>query len=275
MRTALIVGDLHCGSLYAPFPAGFVTSYGSEYAPNIGQRYLNECWQDMAGKLPALDVIFANGDMIDGQQPKDEGRFLCEPDPVFQARAARILLAPILSKLKPSGVVLWREGTDYHEGRAAMHAEALAEWCGARPTAGRYAKAWEITDVDGVVLDVAHNAPGFERYRASALDKLLGFAAENADWLGGTDCIVRSHLHLDYWCVQHGLQVAVHCPAWELQTHYAQKSKAPMRMLSRWIGSVLLNIDAAWRERNQAAVQVVPLLYEHPRPGAERTGGAS
>ena len=269
MQTALVIGDLHAGSPYAPFPAGFVTSYGTEHAPNPAQVYLNQCWAHMADHLPPLDCIFANGDMIDGQQPKDEGRYLCEPDPVWQARAARELLAPVLAKLKPGGKVFWREGTDYHEGRAARDAESLAEWCGAEHDHGRYAQAWKLTEIGGVVLDVAHNGPSFERYHAGALNKVMGFADENADWLGGVDCLVRSHLHLDYWQVQHGLQIAVAVPAWEIQTHFAQKSKAPMRMISRWLGSVLLHIDPAWREMNQAPVQVTPLLYEHPRPGRE------
>ena len=53
MQTALVIGDLHAGSPYAPFPAGFVTSYGTEHAPNPAQIYLNRrrTWPTVCHRL--------------------------------------------------------------------------------------------------------------------------------------------------------------------------------------------------------------------------------
>lgn len=266
MKTGLAIGDLHSGSQFAPFPDGFQTSYNAVYKPNIGQEYVNRCLVDMAASLPPLDFIILGGDMIDGQQPADEARYLCEPDPIWQARAAYELLAPILAKLKSGGKVFALEGTDYHDGISGSAAEGLAERCNAEPGPdGHFAWPWLRLDVDGVVLDCAHRLSYFLRYRATALEREQGFIAEQNGWSGNVDAIVRFHTHSEYLCLQQGLKIAIAVPGWQMQTHYAKRSLSPNRLISRWLGSVLLNVDASWRERGQAVVQPTPLLYAHPK----------
>jgi hypothetical protein len=267
MKTILVTGDWQAGSQFGLFPRGFTNSADLLVTLNKAQEYLLSCYEHMISGLPPLDIVIFNGDIIDGCQPKSGGAFLCEQQPDWQVSAAYELARPLLNRVKDNGEVYCTEGTDYHDGLVGSDAELFAKTVGARPRADRhYAWDWLRLSVDGVLLDVAHHLSVFQRYRSAALDREIGFANENADWIDPPDAIFRSHTHSGWRLVEDGLQVAVSIPAFEVQTQYARR-KAPNRFVSRYIGAALANIDPAWRKMNQNPVQPIKLLYEHPKIG--------
>ena len=52
-----------------------VGSTGVELNLNVGQEYLWECWKHFIQDVPPrIDVLVINGDAIDGQNVKEQGR---------------------------------------------------------------------------------------------------------------------------------------------------------------------------------------------------------
>ncbi len=249
-----ILADAHVGSAFGPWPPEAELSIGGRHQPNIGQQYLVENWYRIAEELPALDVLILNGDIIDGQQPKDRGRYLVEEDPLYQARAAHLLLQPFLAK---SRVRYCTEGTGYHEGDGAMAAEWLAREIGAVNKDEHHCWDWLLLEMGGLNWDIAHRQSIMMRYRSTAMEREMQFSAMLSD---SADVLVRSHNH-SYAYLQMvsdgGLQHSVSTPAWQLQTHFARTSISPNRLFSSQLGMVVLETEGK-------AVFPRPFLFAHP-----------
>jgi len=71
-------------------------------------------------------------------------------------------------------------------------------------------------------------------------------------------------VHSNWIVVEDGLRKALALPAWQLQSHYAQKAKTPNRTRSLWIGSALLEIDPTAMERYDSPITFKRLTYPHP-----------
>lgn len=252
-----IIADIHVGSAFGPIPLKFVSSNGNLIQPNIGQKYLLRNWLRIADEIPNLDVLILNGDIIDGQQPKAQGRYICEPDPQFQARAALELLQPYLAK---SQIIYCTEGTEYHEGESATWAEWLAREIKAEAYQhGHYAWDWLLLEIGGLQFDIAHRQSFFLRYRATALEREMQFSA----MLESTaDVIVRSHTH-QYAVLQMpcdgGIQFGISTPGWQLQSHYARTSYSPNRLYPLRLGIIAIIIE-------NDRVRVDDYTFAHPPP---------
>lgn len=259
------------GSMYAPCPAGFATSYDSLHQPNQAQAYLNECYADMAAKLPRLDWIELGGDMIDGTQPKSAGAYIWEPLPMFQARAAAVMLEPILAKLKKGGRVYAIQGTGYHDGDTCEWAEWLAEQVGAIRAGPHRARPWLILDVGGIGLDFSHRNSVTTRYRSMPLSRELGFMLERCAKSGESPPygIIRHHSHGEFNAVAQGLRQACECPPWQMQSHFAQMSTSPNRLYSEYLGSVLVRVYPDRLAEHRRPIVWEELLYSHPKPTRE------
>jgi hypothetical protein len=270
--TGLHVGDVHVGSMVAPCPEGFETSYDSIYQPNVAQLYLNQCWAEMLRRLPPLDYVSFGGDLIEGPQWKENHHLIWEPSELSQARAALLLLQPILGKLKPGGKVWYVRGTKYHVGEVGLWDEWLAERLGAEQRHGRYTRTWLNADVCGIRLDTAHRNSSMLRYRATPLNRELEFAENRCSKTGDQPPhgIIRHHSHGEYNTVGLGMRVAVECPAWQLQTEFAQSSISPNRLFSAHFGSVLAYIyPDRLRDLRRPVVWGDELLFKHPTPDVE------
>lgn len=254
IRRVGLFSDLHAGSAFAPWPPDGELSIGGQHVPNIGQTYLNENMTAIADALPPLDVILFNGDLIDGQQPKDRGRYLVEDDPQFQARAALLLLEPFLKK---APIRYYCEGTEYHEGESAQWGEWLAREMGAVRRDEHCAWDWLLLDMFGLKWDVAHRQSIMIRYRSTALEREMQFSAMLSET---ADVIVRSHNHsyMFLQMVSDGtVQTSVSTPAWKMQGHYERTSLSPNRLYSSQLGMVVLEVE-------DRQVTARPFLFAHP-----------
>lgn len=275
-KTGLVIGDLHAGSMFAPCPEGFVTSTDSVYQPNGCQLYLNTCWRHMCDTLPALDWLVLAGDMIDGEHPKDGGRFVWEVDPLAQVMAALEMLRPVIAKLRNGAPVYILEGSRYHVGIGALGDEALGRVMGLAARGAYVRRPWLLLDVDGVTLDIAHRQSTATAYPISALERELQAAMMRA--ARGDEAapygIIRHHTHNEYLVAARGLRVACAVPAWQVQTHFAQVSISPNRLWSAYIGSVLVRVDGEAIHRLQPPVSFEPILYRHPQTKKEKVDEA-
>ncbi len=225
-----IISDIHVGSAFAPCPKKFVTSMGTTVVMNRGQKYIYKNMMDIAKRLPYLDLLVVNGDAIDGQQPKQEGLYVIEPDPQFQARAALELLEPFAQKAK---AVLVTEGSDYHTGNGATWCEWLArELRSPKDEFGHHAWARVPLDIDGVTIDISHHISKFIQYQSSSAEREMQFNVRlPPELLGGADLIVRSHIH-EFLVLKrprgfgHVLTIVV-TPGWKLMGHWGAKTKMP------------------------------------------------
>jgi len=269
-HTIIALSDMHVGSAFGIFPQDFVLSVGSVATLNVGQEYLLECWNDMLTRIPKrFDVLVLNGDIVDGQQPKQMARELTEPDPAFQVRAAIQLLQPLAKRAKK---VFVTRGTSYHVGQGHEFEEHLAELLKAERQGNSYTRDWLLLDVGGARMDFAHHTSHMIRYRTSALSREIQFSFLLNAWKD-CDLIVRSHIH-HYIQVNTEGKIAITTPGWQLQPGYAKRSKYPHRMFPKYLGAVQISV---WPDRKQGARQhseefiaTNGILYEHPELGYER-----
>jgi len=264
--TALVIADLQAGSAFAPFPADFMRSTGDVSDLNEGQKDLNRFWAHMVGRLPPkLDYLLLVGDMIEGQQWKERGRYLTEVDPQWQARAAVEMLEPIAKRASEIYVL---EGTHYHVGEAGTWEEWVARSLGAEPDAwGHHAYDWLLLDVEGIILDVGHHQSVTIVNTTMPLERELRHSLMIDDVRPDVDLIIRAHSHLYRWlCIDGRLMLA--CPPMQLQTHYARHSKTPNRYFSRLLGSVLLTLYPGRKTpectNREDYIKHEALWYNHP-----------
>jgi len=272
-RTIVNISDMHVGSRWGIFPPGFQGATGEVIQLNVGQEYLNECWEHQLKVLPKrFDILLLNGDIIHGKNKKENALHLTEQDPEWQVRAAKVLLEPLAKRAR---AVLATQGSPYHTGPGGWGDEALAHSLKARPDpAGHSAWDWALWNVDGVLLDVCHRESACIRYGSMPLEREQQFDRMSADIKGGSaDLIIRAHIHTFQFLNADG-ELAVSSPAWCLQGGFAKLSISPNRKLSRLIGSVKITLfpDKKPAEpRNKGDyVSAEPIWYPTPRLGYER-----
>jgi hypothetical protein len=235
----LVISDLHVGSVYGLLPPGYHDSRGNEIRQNIGQKYLWDCWLDLAARAKRLrpDVVVVNGDLVDGRRGE-----LCLQSPVDQAEAC----LQVLQALGCRGAKwFFVQGTEFHDSEAGREVEVVASQLGTSYVglgAGVYTR--EVLDLEcgGVVVNFAHGiSTGAGLYRAVAIDReaLWSALAGKAGSLPKADVIVRSHAHY-FVHVEHASKHAVVTPCWQLQTRFMRR-RSVYRMVPD-IGAVVLDV---------------------------------
>lgn len=267
----VVLSDLHAGSTVGLWPGSHRVEGGGEYSANVYQLWLGECWNHMAGEVRQMrpDFVVLNGDVLQGVNMRD-GQLITNNISVQQS-AARRLLEPV--RASTSAMYLIR-GTDWHEGKASEHIEALGELLDTVVDPATGQRSWwelylnlEPERENGPVCHFAHHVgissvPWYEAtvplrdalLQLSELDRFYGPTAPNLR------CVVRSHrhrfIHVD---APPDLNVVV-TPAWQLKTAFAFKKAASMLPQIGW---VLLEWDG--RE-----VSVRSRIYQLPALHVER-----
>ncbi len=273
ITTVLVLSDLHVGSAYGLMPEDFKLSTGSICALNQGQKYLMRCWEHALEQLPnKIDVLVTNGDLIEGQSLKDEGRGLSEIDPGFQVRAAVQLLKPLAKRCKQ----IWAtRGSQYHVGKGGGREEAIADALGAQSFNGWKATPWLRLEIGGLLFDISHRQSVTIAYRSMPMEREIRFALEAAARRGerAPDVIVRSHAHFGYACFEDGKRYAISTPSFKFMDAYILGSISPNRAMPWSLGMVLLQILD--KEEQGHRLRTCPMLYAHPpltRNGAVTKG---
>lgn len=267
----LNVSDLHVGSMFGLFPKGFKTSIGSILALNSGQKYLLKCWEDALSRIPEkIDVLNINGDMLDGDNKFEMARGLGEVDPLWQVRAAQVLLDPLVQKAKN---IRFARGSTYHVGKGGTFEELLAERIGAEPDRrGHYAPPWwryRFPGENGVYFDMAHRQSTTIRYRSMPLERELDFCLDRfaRKRLAPPQhiVIIRSHTHAGYRVWHEEGAWAISTPCMKLQDDFAKTRISPNRIIPDNLGLVGMWVHD--EPEGGEKVTIKPYIYPHPDEG--------
>lgn len=238
-----LISDLHMLQKYALVPPKFRIAGGSAVDPTAKyQEYLWDCWLDFAKRVPPLEVLIINGDIIHGRDKKQYGVEVVSSDLTDQAQAFVYAVGLLRDKV---GKLWITRGTSYHEDMyeavewAATELDA-EKWGPNRRTGNVLEGVWQ-----GRTFNVTHHMTRGFIYKGTAASRtsLLAAAAEAEGKVNRADIIVRSHLHMKYVGKPNGKWV-IFTPGWSLLNPYAVKTLEYYRgQTMSDIGAIILSTD--------------------------------
>jgi hypothetical protein len=266
--------DLHLGSAFSIWPEGFTGSSGTVLQPNRGQKYLNKEWSGIYREVKEitggrLDVFCLVGDAVQGKGAKQEGEFIIEPNMAYQGRAALIKIEPFVDMASRGQRYVFR-GSRYHVGSQNETEEWIAYTIGAIPDDfGRYCWMWlPDLDIGGQCFDISHHQSATIINRSMPLERERRFNNNMDDMKRRADAIIRGHAHVQVELRVDG-ELQLGLLPMQMQTDYAQESKFPNRLLSRYLGACLLKINTNPKTYTEP-IEVIWLRFKHP-PLSRRT----
>ena len=189
MKRVVVLADFHCGHVVGLTPPQHnERSERTKASAAVRSVY----WDWFAGELKSLgpiDLLIANGDLIDGKGEKSGGTEQLTADREVQAEMA----ADVIKFCKPRNVTI-TYGTSYHTGRDEDWEKVVADEVGARKIGSH-----DYIEIAGLVFDTKHHIGGSQiphgRYTAIARERLWNqLWAERGDY-PKADVIIRSHVH--------------------------------------------------------------------------------
>lgn len=190
------IGDLHCGHRAGLTPPQWWVSEEGYPKTHAWQK---ESWERYTELIEAqfrrgpVDLLIANGDLIDGRGEKSGSTELITTNRVDQTDMA----IACIDRWRARNVAI-TFGTAYHTGKSEDWEQRVAEHVG-----GYIADRHQL-DCEGVVFDVRHHvgSSGIPHGRHTAAsreamwNKLL--AAEGTE--SKANVIIRSHVHYHSYC---------------------------------------------------------------------------
>jgi len=241
----LAIGDLHVGSLVAPWPEEAPLPDGGGWRPGRAQKWLNRCWAEMLAEAKDRkpEIVVINGDAIDGDKHVNIG--VVTPRADYQASAAVIMLEPLREICQRMYFV---RGTPWHVGHYAKDVTAVARQLNATEHPQTHEPTWPdlFLEHEGQVIHFAHHIGGSinPMYEATApLRELLTLRLELLRAYGGKGPnvrgIVRSHRHRSTYIKTEDGCWALALAPWQLKTDHAYKlaPSALPQVGFAWIGA--------------------------------------
>ena len=179
------ISDFHCGSKVGLTPPG--------YQNDSLQGELWDAYLMMLEPLRPIDILVANGDLIDGKGYRWGGTDLITADRAEQAEMATICIE--VTEAKEAYLTY---GTPYHTGRSEDWEGEVAKYLGV-PIEDQL---W--LDVNGVVFDVKHfigaSSVPYGRHTTIARDRLWNLLWAEMGQQPKADILLRSHVHYHNYC---------------------------------------------------------------------------
>jgi hypothetical protein len=269
-KRGVALSDLHFGSSTGLLPKGFIDSNGAEVLPNIGQKYLWECWIDFNARVKQFkpDFVVIDGDIVEGTQRKEGGAGLSLR--LMQDQKAAAVEGLQLLKKAAGCPFYFVQGTNYHVGTNGESEEDVAAMLDAKKYLsvgpGRFVREVLWLDIDGVVIEAAHSisgASGF--YRATQVDKEMQWSAmsakDSSKGIPKADILIRAHVH-NFIYVEHASKQGFTLPCWQLQNTYARNKS--VHRFHPDLGGIFMEIDPAAKKHGEPPCRVIKQLYSLP-----------
>lgn len=202
-KRVVIMSDLHCGHLVGLTPPHWQSRAARGTWRYKASQLQADCWKWYTETLDALkpiDILIANGDLIDGSGDRSGGTELITTNRASQAEMA----TTALKYAKAKDYVL-TYGTGYHTGNEEDFEDEVVKALKAEESINSVKiGSHEWVDVNGCIFDCKHHlgSSGIPhgRFTAIAKDQLW-----NELWAGHeeqpkADVIVRSHVHYHIFC---------------------------------------------------------------------------
>ncbi len=187
-KRVVIVSDFHCGHEVGLTPPKWNPTFEADHSSEY-RAYMWDKYSTAIRSLQPIDVLVANGDLIDGRGEKSGSLELIVLDRHTQAMMA----AEVIREAKADKVFITR-GTDYHVGKEESWEDVVAERVGA-------VRVGDIInlDVNGLMFQFRHHIGGSQT-PIGRTTPLTREAVWNALWnvrkgFPLADVIVRSHVH--------------------------------------------------------------------------------
>jgi hypothetical protein len=252
MRKVLIISDTHCGH-----------RYGLAVPQDCSNRIQRKAWsffQEGIKKLGPFDIVFLNGDAIDGNARKNGGVELITTDRIQQCDFAERILRAIADFGGNQPKYYFTKGTPYHTG----HEEDWEEVLASRFRDGQYVniKNHFILDVDGVRFDFKHKVGRGTLPHSSATpllrDVLMTVLKEHIENREKVNVVIRSHVHY-HVMVQAMQKTAFTTPALQVNSNYGELQCSGLTDF----GFLVAEVDNGSLHSLQKWINPTPLLVEH------------
>ena len=250
-KRLLIVSDFHCGHEVGLTPPKWNPGFAGDHMA----AYRAEMWGRFVGavrELGTIDVLVANGDLVDGRSEKTGGLEIIVLDRELQAHMACDVISAIGAKK-----LYMTRGTDYHVGPHESWENLVAERLGAEHIGDVI-----NLDVNGLMFNFRHHIGGSQT-PIGRTTPLAREAAWNVLWhvrhdFPMADVIVRSHVHYHAFTGGPGW-LAMTTPA--LQGYGTRYGERRLSGLIDW-GFVVFDI----RDREDFEWSAVTFPFPHPQP---------
>lgn len=194
-KRVVFISDPHCGHKFGLTPpAWWAEEETGDDRLSKHRTFQRELWGAYAeaidGLLP-IDILVANGDMIDGKGEKTGGTELITTDRLEQVRMAKTVIDTARAR---SVRILY--GTGYHVGRDEDFESMLGDIVECRDTK---VSGHLFLDVNGLIFDIKHKI-GRSAIPHGRVTPLIRAAMWNAMWSirdrqPKAKVIIRSHVH--------------------------------------------------------------------------------
>lgn len=212
MKRVLVIADTHCGHEVGLTPDRYNITLG---AHKERKAYWKE-YQRIIQDLGRIDLLVANGDLIDGRGERSGSTELIHVDRKIQCRMAE----EVIKEANAKQVIIIR-GTDYHTGAYEEWEDIIGDLVDAIAVDNQ-----KTVDVNGLMMNFKHkvSSSSVPHGRATALLKEHLWNTLWADAGGiAADVIVRSHVHYHAYAGSPG-KLAIITPALQgLGSRYGTK----------------------------------------------------
>ena len=237
-KRILVISDLHCGHHKGLTPPDWHWSTSDNpYRQSVCdfQRWSWDKYTDILNRNKPFDILFANGDMIDGKGDRSGGTELLTTDRDEQADMAAECIKPIGARKK-----IMTYGTPYHTGASEDWENVVAHKTKSQISSHAYA------DVNGVVISLKHKI-GSSSVPHGKATALLKQAVSNDEWCREYEehpratVFIRSHCHY-YTAIDMGSSYFFRTPA--LQGMGSKYGARQCEGVVHW-GAIIIEITPA------------------------------
>ena len=195
-KRVLVLSDFHCGHVVGLTPPGWQWPIEQAEPHKLAiaqtQRIYWDWYESEVREHGPYDVVFLNGDAIDGNGHRSGGTEQLTTDRQEQAKIAKVCLRPAMN-WNPRPKLVCTYGTAYHTGDAEDFESEI-------PTLydGKIG-GHEWVSVNGLVFDLKHHCGSsgvpHGRHTAQARERLWNVLWHEAGNCPKANVIIRSHVH--------------------------------------------------------------------------------
>ena len=254
MPVVAVIADIHIGHRAAMWPENYTDIDDKTLVPSKPQKLLNEYWHDYWTCPEAKDAEFVLNlaESLEGNNRKEYGRSLVEPDLDLQADAFVHCLAPYIKGKRYIGLT----GSGYHGSLDSQVETGVANQL---KKEGIQAECMgDIANLkfkSGHVIWATHKGGDAMLYRSTMLDRnSLYFSAIKSKMQADPDVLLYGHHH-KYFRVDTESRINVMAPTWKLW--HPIKGAAKFAYTQPTIGGIFFKLPD-----NHGNIEVVRKFYK-------------
>ena len=244
-KRVVAFGDTHCGHVAGLTPPEWQFRQESDnlYHKNFAemQSSLWSWYVKTIASLKPIDILIANGDMIDGKGEASGGT-----EQLVMDRKEQVQMAKKCIELADAKKIVMTYGTPYHTGKEEDWEAILASEVNAKKIGSH-----EWFDVNGLIFDCKHFVSGsiipHGRHTAIARDKLWNELYAIRGGQPMADVFIRSHVHYFNFAGE-AQKLMIILPALQVYSKYGAKKHSGIINTGLVSFDVVSKKDFSWHE---------------------------